>query len=175
MSGSALGASRLPFGAARSKEQLYPANQANQIGCESFKSDGQPLRFGSLVLIHASTTARNSKAILRISPASVSRATSIWCGRSRSACDGIFRSSPRTCPRQRRAQARWNRTPLCDGRSWRPRGSPRAISMCAVRSPALYAVANRRSAERAARFAPARSRATNARMSSSSVFEVRWR
>src|SRR2546429_1162533 len=47
--------------------------------------------------------------------------------------------------------------------------------MFAVRRAALYAVANRRSAERPATFASAKSRATSARMSSSSFFDVRWR
>jgi hypothetical protein len=47
--------------------------------------------------------------------------------------------------------------------------------MFAVRSAALYAVANRRSAERPAIFASAKSRATSPRMSSSSFFDVRWR
>ena len=47
--------------------------------------------------------------------------------------------------------------------------------MCAARSAALYAVANRRSADRPVTFASAKSRATSARMSSSSFFDVRWR
>ena len=47
--------------------------------------------------------------------------------------------------------------------------------MCAASSAALYAVANRRSADTPATFASAKSRATSARMSSSSFFDVRWR
>src|SRR6266540_2160991 len=49
------------------------------------------------------------------------------------------------------------------------------IAMFAARRAALYAVANRRSAERPATFASAKSRATSARMSSSSFFDARWR
>ena len=48
-----------------------------------------------------------------------------------------------------------------------------AITMCAARSAALYAVANRRSADRAVRLASARSRAISARISSSSFLDVR--
>src|SRR5688572_27161110 len=47
--------------------------------------------------------------------------------------------------------------------------------MCAASRAALYAVANRRSADSPATFASAKSRATSARMSSSSFFDVRWR
>src|SRR5712692_5138866 len=47
--------------------------------------------------------------------------------------------------------------------------------MFAARSAALYAVANRRSAESPATVASAKSRATSPRMSSSSFFDVRWR
>src|SRR5713101_721505 len=47
--------------------------------------------------------------------------------------------------------------------------------MFAARSAALYAVANRRSAESPATVASAKSRATSARRSSSSFFDVRWR
>ena len=49
-----------------------------------------------------------------------------------------------------------------------------AIAMCAARRAALYAVANRRSAETRATAASARSRAMRARKSSSSLLEVRW-